>query len=400
MKILHVTPHLGGSVGKAHAAISAALPQTIARTYVLLEPPRDQRYIEMIAATGADILVAPSSHSVVALAGVADIVQFEFWNHPRTFEGLARCSHLPMRSVFWSHISGLAPPLVPASLIEAAGRFVFTTEASRVIANGKNIAVINSGFGFAGAAAHRQNEKPVIAYLGTVDTVKMHPGFFAAIDALQGDGIEVRVWGAFELDGEVAALARAMRYPERVSFCGETSDPASALAQADIFFYPLQPRHFGTAESALVEAMSLGLVPVVIGNPAERAIVRHAETGLVAHSIEHCVSLLQSLIDSLGLRRRLSESAARDVSHNRTPARAADGLVALWAELLGEAARVGNFRKAFDDNPADWFLATQGVPAAIHIPAANVNAAAKGTLTHFESVFSGDSSLAGLRATS
>ncbi len=29
MKILHVAPHLGGGVGKAHAAISAALPKEV-----------------------------------------------------------------------------------------------------------------------------------------------------------------------------------------------------------------------------------------------------------------------------------------------------------------------------------------------------------------------------------
>jgi len=49
-----------------------------------------------------------------------------------------------------------------------------------------------------------------------------------------------------------------MRHPERIEFCGETAEPAAALSDADIFFYPLQPDHYGTAENALIEAMSLG----------------------------------------------------------------------------------------------------------------------------------------------
>ena len=39
MRILHVTPHLGGGVGKAHAALSAVLPEIVQQTFVLLEPP-------------------------------------------------------------------------------------------------------------------------------------------------------------------------------------------------------------------------------------------------------------------------------------------------------------------------------------------------------------------------
>src|ERR1051325_5673314 len=120
MKILHVTPHLGGGVGKAHAAISAALPDIVEQTFVLLEPPRDRRFAETIEATGARITVADNLDQVAALTRDADIVQFESWNHPRLFECLARCDLPAMRSAFWSHISGLAAPLIAPGLIEEA----------------------------------------------------------------------------------------------------------------------------------------------------------------------------------------------------------------------------------------------------------------------------------------
>lgn len=113
MKILHVTPHLGGGVGKAHAAIGAALPkEAVEQTFILLEAPRDRRYAEAVEAGGARVFVADGLDHVVRLAGAADIVQFEFWNHPRMFECLARCTFPAMRSVIWSHISGLAKPLI------------------------------------------------------------------------------------------------------------------------------------------------------------------------------------------------------------------------------------------------------------------------------------------------
>ncbi|MBV8793119.1 MAG: glycosyltransferase [Pseudolabrys sp.] len=390
MKILHVTPHLGGGVGKAHAAISAVLPKNIERLYLLLEEPRERRYADAIQASGTEVVVARGLHHAAALASVADVVQFEFWNHPRLFECLARARFAPMRSVFWSHISGLAAPLIPPGLIGEASRFVFTTPASRGIAGaGSNVETINSGFGL-GVAPHAATS-PRIAYLGTVDFVKMHRGFFDAIDDLEGH-IDVSVWGAFEADGEVAAAARAMRHPERVTLCGATSNPAQALSLSGIFFYPLREDHFGTAENALIEAMSLGLVPVVMRNPAELAIVRHGETGLAAYSIHHAASLLQSLIDSPDLRRRLSANAPREAAQ-RTPMRSAQDLIALWRSLMKEQPRLPQFRAAIGNTPAEWFAATQG--GAVCVPRAPEKPV-KGTLAHFESVFAGDRSLARL----
>ena len=130
MRILHVTPHLGGGVGKAHAALSAVLPDIVQQTFVLLEAPRERRYIDLIETNGARVLIGENLAHVAALARESDVVQFEFWNHPRMFECLARTGFPAMRSVFWSHISGIARPLIQPALMAEAARFVFTTEAS------------------------------------------------------------------------------------------------------------------------------------------------------------------------------------------------------------------------------------------------------------------------------
>jgi glycosyltransferase involved in cell wall biosynthesis len=360
--------------------------------------------VELIEAAGARVLVAGDLDQVAALARAADIVQFEFWNHPRLFECLARCAFPAMRSVFWSHISGLSRPLIQPGLMAEAGRFVFTTEASRSIPSAaglpaRKIAAINSGFGFADAPRRTPSRArpPTIAYLGTVDFVKMHPGFFDAIDRLVGGDISVSVWGG--ADGAVAAQAQGMRHPERVHFCGETAEPAAALSEADIFFYPLQPDHYGTAENALIEAMSLGLVPVVLNNPAERSIIRDGETGFVAHSIADCVSLLQMLLLLPELRDKISQNAARHVAENLTPAHSAQDFMILWLGLLSEQAKHCEFRGVIGESPADWFLATQRLPGAAWVPPTwqTNERAAKGTLAHFESVFAGDASFARLR---
>ncbi len=396
MKILHVTPHLGGGVGKAHAAISAVLPKTIERTYLLLEPPRDRGHADAIAAIGARVIVG-GIEQAAQLARGADIVQFEFWNHPRLYECLSRCDFPEMRSVLWSHVSGLFRPFIAPALMQAAGRFVFTTTASMKapgVALSEKIAVINSGFGFANAPPRKRNEKPRIAYLGTVDFVKMHPGFFDAIDAMPDDTISVSVWGAADVD--VVQYARDMRRPGRIDFRGQTADPAAALAEADIFFYPLQHDHYGTAENALIEAMSLGLVPVVMNNPAELAIIKDGVTGLVAHSVEECTAHMQMLLAAPARRAAMAQAAMQEVAATRTPDISAKQFVDLWQALRLEPARFCDFRAAIGDTPADWFLATQG-PAWTFADERGP-ASSKGTWAHFDSVFAGDASLASLRA--
>ena len=409
MKILHVTPHLGGGVGKAHAALRSALPREVDQTFVLLEAPRDRCYVDMIENGGAQVVIADGLDHVAALAGQADIVQFEFWNHPRLFECLARCDFPAMRSVFWSHISGLSVPLVPPGLIAQAGRFVFTTEASRNIGSlallpetaRHRIAAVNSGFGCEQRTkvARSPQDAAAIVYLGTVDFVKMHPLFFDAIDRLPDAAVRVSVWGDVESNGLVEVRARAMRHPERILFRGRTSEPASALSEGNIFFYPLQPDHYGTAENALVEAMSLGLVPVVLKNAAEMEIVNHGQTGFLARSVDECVSLLQVLSASPELRADLSRNAMRFVAEHRTPAKSAQDFMVLWLGLLAEPKQSHDWRQAVGSSPAEWFVATQGESAmASARSGSKAQTGAKGSLAHFEKVFAGDASLARLRA--
>jgi glycosyltransferase involved in cell wall biosynthesis len=408
MKVLHITPHLGGGVGKAHASLKAAMRGGVDQTFLLLEEPEDRRFADLIAAGERSVVVASDPDSLATIARSFDIVQFEFWNHPRLFECLARTTFPPIRSVFWSHISGLFRPIIQPGLIEAAGRFVFTTEASRSISwlatlsktAKSKIRVINSGFGFENPPSRTPDgsRRPSIAYLGTVDFVKMHPGFFDVIDRLDID-CRVSVWGSLDLDGEVVARAHAMRHPERIRFEGQTTEPAVALSGAKILFYPMQPDHYGTAENALVEAMSLGLVPVVLNNPSEMAIVRHGHTGLVARSIDECVTLLQTLLHSPEMIAKMSQNAIRDVAETKTAARSAREFLELWQRLLGEPKRCMNLNRITGNTPLDWYLATQCLPGELWdgLRLGTSERASKGTLTHFVRTFPEDKSLMMLR---
>ncbi len=339
MRILHIAAHLGGGIGKAHAAIARALPREVEQTFLLLEAPIDRRHAHAIARCGGRVIVERDPARIRALALQSDIVQLEYWGHPLLDKSAPFASVPGVKTVCWCHVSGLFAPALPA--FPVADRLVLTSDISLPVVPGAirdRTSVINSGFGFAGMAQARPaGRKPAIAYLGTVDFRKLHRGIFDAIDTLD-DGTDddltpISLWG--HINPEVASYAAAMRHPERIALKGHTLDPASALAEADIFFYPLRPDHYGTAENALVEAMSLGLVPVVLDNPAETKIVAHGKSGFVACTIDECVSYLRRLARTPSLREDMSAGAVRE-AQTRSPARSANAFVALWKELIAE----------------------------------------------------------------
>jgi glycosyltransferase involved in cell wall biosynthesis len=261
-----------------------------------------------------------------------------------------------------------------------------------------HLSCIGSGFGFASSAAAIEAASP-IAYLGTVDFVKMHPGFFDAIDALSHD-VEVAVWGACDADGEVARKAAAMKHTHRIRIRGQTADPQAALLQSRIFFYPLQPDHYGTAENALIEAMSLGLVPVVLANPAECAIVDNGVTGFVARTIGECSAILDRLLDAPDEVTRIGANAMAAARRNFTPERSASAFKALWSELLQQPRRLHDFGAGAGRTPLDWYRATQFLPGESTAEGAYVTGGkqSKGTLAHFRSAFPDDPCWAAMAA--
>lgn len=389
MRIVHVTAHLGGGVGKAHAAIRAVDPQAADHTYVLLEAPRDRRYADALRATGAHVIEAPPHDDVLALAAAADIVQIEFWNHPRIYEALARFSWPAGRYLFWCHVSGLAPPLVAPGLTEAADLFVYTSTCSlRTAAKGK-LGVVGSGFGLDQPPKRRAPERLLRGgYLGTVDFVKMSPDFFAIVDSVEAPHFEILVYGAYDPDGAVVEAHRLMKRPERVRLMGQTADPALALAGLDFFFYPLDRNHFGTAENALVEAMSAGLAPLVLDNPAELAIVSHERTGLVAGNASEAAAALQRLLGDRGVREALGDAAAQDAAERFRPDISRRAFAALYEEFAVIDKRVPEFSAALGAGPLDWFRGSfpEGAAAAEGRPS-------KGSLAHFLQCFPEDADL-------
>jgi L-malate glycosyltransferase len=415
IRVLHLTAHLGGGVGRALAALvaaGAAARRPTRHDFVSLEPPEKRTFAERIAALGSAVHVTPPPERLAELVAAADVVQLEYWNHPATLAALvALPPTLVTRLVVWSHVSGLHTPVVPGALVEAAHRFLFTSPCSPGAADGRaNVDVVSSSGGFGHLPDARPRPpaagRPLrLGYVGTLAFSKLHPRYAELVSAIDVPAPPVRLVGDDANREELEARARASGRSGLFEFRGYREDVAAELEALDVFLYLLNPLHYGTTENALLEAMALGVVPVVLDNPVERRIVRHGETGFVARTGAEVAACVARLAAEPALLSRLGSAAAADVRSRFDPARTEDQLDRHYREVVALPPRAIPFRAVFGETPAEWFRRTQEDPSAfgadgsVRIPGTE-NArpglveATKGSVHHFRRHFPGDPLLA------
>lgn len=358
IRVLHVTAHLGGGVGRVLSQVTRRRREAgsaFADEFLLLEEPRDGRFADLIRATGAPLLVAPSAAETAELVGRADIIQLEWWHHPLLCRWMAEHEGLRARLVVWAHSSGLHYPAIPPAFAALPHAFLPTTAAtlSRLRPTGDTIlAVVNSSGGFDDLPRRRHWGEPArFGYLGSLNPAKLHPRVTDFLEAVPGLTVE------FHGD---ASVNPGLGASPAVRLRGHTDRPAEALLGMDVFVYLLNPTHYGSTENALLEAMACGAVPVVLDNPAEAAIVRQDETGLVVDSPASFAEAITRLAADPALRRRLGEAAAEEVRERYSLENTTRLLDGIHGAVMDLDKRAFAFSPIFGEGPADWFLSCLG----------------------------------------
>jgi glycosyltransferase involved in cell wall biosynthesis len=346
-------------------------PVGTCHTVVCLEAPKNPQFVNRIVKAGGEVLICPSRDALTARMRQADIVQIEWWHHPVMAGFLCDEELPPARWIVWSHVSGLSPPEIPPVLLGVPHRFLFTSPCSwehpRITGLKSNFgnrvdAVFSSGgFDDLTPPPQRSYQRPLrFGFVGTMNFAKLHPRFADFIAAVRQPDFKLLMVGDLVGAEQVIADVRAAGLEHRLEFIGYRKDVETVLSGFDVLVYLLNPLHYGTTENALLEAMAMGVVPIVLNNPAERYLVEHDNTGVVVANPEAFADAVDRLSANPKILAKMSKNAMSNVREKFAIARTAGELGDHHRQILDQDKKSADFRSVFGEDPADWFLACQG----------------------------------------
>lgn len=376
MRILHITPHLGGGVGKAISGLAIG-GQTAgwgdSHRIFMLEPPEKQDHVKRCAQHGVEILCGDIEALRLALIW-ADVAVVNWWGHPAMARILRHFPQIPCTLLLWCHANGCACPFLSATLLHSFDHVLLTTlyslenpewdPAQREWMRGRAEIVYGMG-DFAPLSVppketYQAGEVFTVGYVGTLNYGKLHPKFVEFCREVRRRLPQVR----FQLVGDPSpALERDMQaagMADRVEYTGFVPNASSWMRRFDLFGYPLHPDHYGTTENVLLEAMAAGLPIVALDQGVERSILSHEQTGLLtagtAGAYGDAVARLaqdEDLRAKLGRAARLQASQTYDAQQN----------TARFHRVCVQASTQARQVHRFDwmgPQPWDWFLS--GLP--------------------------------------
>ena len=265
---------------------------------------------------------------------------------------LADFPQIRMRLALWAHVSGCWYPYISPAFLHVPQRFIFTSpysldnpywnEAERTWAR-THASVIHSSGGFDAIrshATHMRDDHFVVGYIGTQSYAKMNRDFVKYCAAVADiPRIEFVLVGDLTNVDQIRAEAAALGIEEKFRFVDYVRDVSAELAKMDVFGYLLSPRHFGTTENALLEAMAAGLPVVALDQCAEKYLITHNETGILIKNRNDYRRAIALLFTHPKERIRLGNAAREKVLRDFSVAHTVRQLHALYDKMLHEDKR-------------------------------------------------------------
>jgi len=380
-KILHITPHLGGGVGRTllgylsenktykHEIVAFGYTMKWARKIIksLNVPYQDH--------------MDKKHKEILDMIPDFDIVLVHVWNQPLLMDFLVRNKLPPCRLIVWGHVSGFHPPDVyTTKLLLYPDMFVFTSPLSYKLSDVKSLLRIFSSstpraleipigrhlrnkilydiWSTGGTKSFRDIRKRkhkgfVVGYIGTVDYAKMHPDFLQMckeIIDLDIPHLKFIVIGKTK-EKELRAEAKEMGISEYFEILGWVESLRPYLEIFDVLGYPLNPDHFGTCDLALQESLSAGVVPIVFDNPMEKSIVKRNKTGLIVKDKKGYIQAIKDMYNNINWRKELSNNAQTDYDKRFSIKR----LDSDWNEIFDKIMKFNKTSKKWDIKKALWY---------------------------------------------
>jgi glycosyltransferase involved in cell wall biosynthesis len=370
MKILHITPHLGGGIGAAYSGITQRNERfDVEHEIVLLERPEKTCFVERIRENGVKIFIEPPQTEIEKRMNDADIVQINWWHHPLMAKFLYNFPNIPVRLVCWVHVSGCTYPYLRTDFLKKFDKVFFTTPYSYEtpeIANWKQKerdAKTSVIYGMGDASRFFNGKRKEhngfrIGYMGTLDFSKLHPNFveYCAAAASVADDITFVMIGDTSNKELILQQAKEHGIAERFEFRGFCEDVQAELSRLDCMGYLLNPYHFGTSENVILETMAAGVPIVMMNQNTEKYIVENKTTGFLVNNQTEYGEAIRHLYCDLSERHRISQNAKKRIRTHYNVMQNTEKLLRCYEKTIQNEKQCVTFHDIFGNEPSDWFL--------------------------------------------
>ena len=363
-KVLHITAHLGGGAGKAISGVLKYLNQ-YENTLLLLDTPTETKYLNSCVENGVKVVVESDVEKINSLIKQADVVVLNWWCHPLFVNVFKALKNTETRVILWSHINGLFYPYLPFDFLNLFEKIMVTSpcifESTYLSGNQKDI-IKNKTEVVYGMGDFNPENNPCkrdydikgicnVCYTGTLNYGKLNSAFPEICKKIK----ESVKNAEFQLYGRADENFKDSYNTDYVTFKGFVTNIEEKIVKADVFCYPLTKENYATTENSLLEAMAAALPIVVLNNPAERNIIIHNETGLVADSIEEFIDFSVMLCNDLELRKRLGENARKSVIQKYSCKENVLKFSLCVEEVLKKEKTITDYECLFGNTPWDFF---------------------------------------------
>lgn len=383
LNILHITTHLGGGVGKALSSIvtyEQKLNPWHKHKVLLLDDPEKDQFLSICRSGGVEVVLKSRQIDVDRELANADIIVLHWWHHPIMALFLANFPAIPLRLILWVHVNGCHYPCLPYDFVALPHRTFFTSPfslentswTSQQQNDIKQRSAVVYGLGeleFSAEISHARTAKKdfVIGYVGTMSSSKLHPQFVEYCAAVVTRLPDARFVMVGDTNGSNEILRKAAEYQiqDRFIFTGYSTRISDEMSVFDIFAYPLNPKHFGTTENVLLEAMAFGLPVVALNQNAEKHIINnHKTVGFLADSIDHYVECIVYLHDNSKERVRIGANAREYVKRHFSFENNVELMRVELDKVASMRKKQFDFVTVFGKKPYEWFLACLGEDCA------------------------------------
>ena len=367
-KVLHIASHMGGGVGKVLSNVALHNDERYEHHIILLEKPIDTVFTDKIE---DKLTIMPSLSEIIGMVIDAEIVQFDFWNHPLMAGLMHNLQGVPMRSVVWSHTAGCYYPYIKPEFVTMPDHFIFSSQYTRDnkfwtlqdLYNMTNISVVNSSGGFTETRniPLKEHDGFNIGYVGTLGYVKLNPDFIKYCDAVSNiPNVKFVMIGRIPEPNLVLRDAKEAGIDDLFEFKGWVPYLPVELAKLDVLGYLLNPYHFGTTENALLEAMSMSIPPIVINQCAEKYLVEHGQSGYKVHNPIEYKGAMNYLYENPTIRKKIGTNARNRVTSNLELGNTIQKLNHVYNVVMWNNKRRIEPDLVFGKTPFDWYQA--GLP--------------------------------------